>query len=211
MAATGSGRGASGRADFLRLAARVMRNLLVDHARQRNAAKRGGGVTAVSFDDTVRDYERACADGLYRHPEKRHNCAASAVNLTSSRSTARSVRSRGKARGRRKSLSSSSLLTSVSTTLRANRHLTVDHQTRMDRGAPCFFCANWQRCVRTVAAWRELNPCKHAFIVAAVARVEGGRRNMTTRSEVDGDPASAADLNVRHERPPRRSDVVARR
>lgn len=53
------------RADFLRLAARVMRNLLVDHARQRNAAKRGGGVTAVSFDDTVRDYERACADGLY--------------------------------------------------------------------------------------------------------------------------------------------------
>jgi len=53
------------RTDFLRLAARVMRNLLVDHARQRNAVKRGGGVAAASFDDTVRDYEQACAQGLY--------------------------------------------------------------------------------------------------------------------------------------------------
>lgn len=55
----------AGRTDFLRLAARVMRNLLVDHARQRNAAKRGGGVAAVAFDNTVHDYEQACADGLY--------------------------------------------------------------------------------------------------------------------------------------------------
>jgi hypothetical protein len=35
---------------FFRLAARAMRNLLTDHARIRNADKRGGGVTRVALD-----------------------------------------------------------------------------------------------------------------------------------------------------------------
>ena len=46
---------------FLRASSKVMRNLLVDHARRRNAAKRGGGITPktlvedrlVSADDSV--------------------------------------------------------------------------------------------------------------------------------------------------------------
>lgn len=39
------------RGHFLRLASRVMRNLMVDHARARNAAKRGDGIADASFDD----------------------------------------------------------------------------------------------------------------------------------------------------------------
>jgi len=39
------------RQHFLALAARVMRNLLVDHARARNAAKRGGGATVAELDE----------------------------------------------------------------------------------------------------------------------------------------------------------------
>ncbi len=37
-----------GRSHFLGVAAQVMRLILVDHARQRNAAKRGGGAVAMS-------------------------------------------------------------------------------------------------------------------------------------------------------------------
>lgn len=37
------------RAQFFGLAARLMRNILVDHARQHNAEKRGGGVIAVTL------------------------------------------------------------------------------------------------------------------------------------------------------------------
>lgn len=51
--------------DFLRLAAHVMRNVLVDHARARNAIKRGGDVHITSLDHTVRHYASACATGLY--------------------------------------------------------------------------------------------------------------------------------------------------
>lgn len=51
--------------DFLRLAARVMRNVLVDHARARNALKRGGDAHVTSLDQTVRHYANACATGLY--------------------------------------------------------------------------------------------------------------------------------------------------
>jgi RNA polymerase sigma factor (TIGR02999 family) len=39
------------RAHFLALASRAMRFVLVDYARSRSAAKRGGGVAPVSFDD----------------------------------------------------------------------------------------------------------------------------------------------------------------
>jgi RNA polymerase sigma factor (TIGR02999 family) len=39
----------SGRTHFMNLAARVMRQVLVDHARRRNSAKRGGGWRAVTL------------------------------------------------------------------------------------------------------------------------------------------------------------------
>jgi RNA polymerase sigma factor (TIGR02999 family) len=41
------------RAHFLALASQVMRNLLVDRARARMAAKRGGGVAAVELDEAL--------------------------------------------------------------------------------------------------------------------------------------------------------------
>lgn len=41
------------RARFLALASRVMRNLLVDHARARTAAKRGGGQKPLPLDETL--------------------------------------------------------------------------------------------------------------------------------------------------------------
>jgi RNA polymerase sigma factor (TIGR02999 family) len=39
------------RAHFLAVSARLMRRILVDHARSRNYEKRGGGVQKVSFDE----------------------------------------------------------------------------------------------------------------------------------------------------------------
>lgn len=41
------------RAHFLALASRIMRNLLVDRARARTAAKRGGGTTPVELDEAL--------------------------------------------------------------------------------------------------------------------------------------------------------------
>ena len=40
-----------GRAHFLGVAAQLMRRILVDHARARHAAKRGGGATRVTLSD----------------------------------------------------------------------------------------------------------------------------------------------------------------
>lgn len=51
--------------DFLRLAARVIRNVLVDHARARDAAKRGGAVPNLSLDETLHHFSAVCATGLY--------------------------------------------------------------------------------------------------------------------------------------------------
>jgi RNA polymerase sigma factor (TIGR02999 family) len=50
-----------GRAHFLGVAARVMRRVLVDHARRRGAGKRGGGVRHVTLDESsaLGDAERA--------------------------------------------------------------------------------------------------------------------------------------------------------
>ena len=42
-----------GKAQFFALAARQIRKILVDHARKRNAAKRGGGVPKVTLDEAV--------------------------------------------------------------------------------------------------------------------------------------------------------------
>jgi len=41
------------RAHFFGIAARTMRNILVDHARKRGAAKRGGGAVKVTFDEAI--------------------------------------------------------------------------------------------------------------------------------------------------------------
>jgi RNA polymerase sigma factor (TIGR02999 family) len=41
------------RAHFLAMASRVMRRLLVDQARARRAAKRGGGAEAIELDETI--------------------------------------------------------------------------------------------------------------------------------------------------------------
>jgi RNA polymerase sigma factor (TIGR02999 family) len=43
------------RAQFLNVAAKMMRNILVDHARRRHAAKRGGGATPVIVDSLIED------------------------------------------------------------------------------------------------------------------------------------------------------------
>jgi RNA polymerase sigma factor (TIGR02999 family) len=41
------------RAHFFGIAAQLMRRILVDHARSRQTAKRGGGVQPISFDDAL--------------------------------------------------------------------------------------------------------------------------------------------------------------
>jgi len=41
------------RAHFLGIAARVMRRILVEHARRRNAEKRGGGLARVTLDESL--------------------------------------------------------------------------------------------------------------------------------------------------------------
>lgn len=41
------------RAHFFAVAAQVMRRILVDHAREKNAQKRGGGVTKLSLDEAI--------------------------------------------------------------------------------------------------------------------------------------------------------------
>lgn len=40
-----------GRSHFLGIAANLIRNILVDHARNRDAAKRGGGIAKLSFEE----------------------------------------------------------------------------------------------------------------------------------------------------------------
>jgi len=49
--AGGAGIGAANRAHFLAIAARAMRQVLVDYARRRKAEKRGGGVINVTLND----------------------------------------------------------------------------------------------------------------------------------------------------------------
>jgi RNA polymerase sigma factor (TIGR02999 family) len=48
-----SGAGIRDRGHFLGLASRVMRHLLVDHARARRAAKRGHGVPSITLDEAI--------------------------------------------------------------------------------------------------------------------------------------------------------------
>lgn len=50
------------RAQFFGVAANVMRRILVDHARQRRADKRGGGAAAVSLNDAIHAGDQPLAD-----------------------------------------------------------------------------------------------------------------------------------------------------
>jgi RNA polymerase sigma factor (TIGR02999 family) len=52
----------AGKGQFMALAASAMRSVLVDHARARNAAKRGGGRRAVELDELVQQYEERAVD-----------------------------------------------------------------------------------------------------------------------------------------------------
>lgn len=45
--------GFRGRAHFLSIASHIMRQILIDHARGRNAGKRGGGIPKCSLDETI--------------------------------------------------------------------------------------------------------------------------------------------------------------
>ena len=53
------------RLHFFRLASRVMRNLLVDHARSRNAEKHGGGLDFESLDQTAMRYHEQCTQHIF--------------------------------------------------------------------------------------------------------------------------------------------------
>jgi len=62
---TGSGSvSASSRAHFLAIAARAMRQVLVDYARRRKAAKRGGGVISVTLGDEPQPADASAEDLL---------------------------------------------------------------------------------------------------------------------------------------------------
>jgi RNA polymerase sigma factor (TIGR02999 family) len=52
------------RLHFKRLAARAMRQVLIEAARKRNARKRGGGVAAVTFDDAMEATAKGADDLL---------------------------------------------------------------------------------------------------------------------------------------------------
>ncbi len=53
---------AGDRRQFLALAARAMRSILVDHARRRTADKRGGGVKPLPFDEALDSFEARSVD-----------------------------------------------------------------------------------------------------------------------------------------------------
>ncbi len=55
------------RQHFVRVAAKAMRNVLVDHARRRNALKRGGAEDPVPLDQVVASFEEQSLDVLALH------------------------------------------------------------------------------------------------------------------------------------------------
>ncbi|MFT4648570.1 MAG: RNA polymerase sigma factor (TIGR02999 family) [Glaciecola sp.] len=55
------------RQHFIRLAARAMRNILVDHARKRGAVKRGGPSEPVPLDQVIASFEEQSLDVLALH------------------------------------------------------------------------------------------------------------------------------------------------
>jgi len=73
------------RLHFFAIAARTMRQLLVDHARKRNAEKRGDGARAVTFDEAIvagdRPDEVAALDEALDALAKEHERKARIVEL----------------------------------------------------------------------------------------------------------------------------------
>ena len=55
------------RAHFLAIAARVMRNVLVDHARRKGAQRRGGDRLQITLDDVLAQHEEKGLDVLILH------------------------------------------------------------------------------------------------------------------------------------------------
>lgn len=62
--ASGGSLSATSRTHFLALAARAMRQVLVDYARRRKAAKRGGGVISVTLGDQAQPADTSADDLL---------------------------------------------------------------------------------------------------------------------------------------------------
>ena len=62
--AAGGAMSATSRAHFLAIAARAMRQVLVDYARRRKAAKRGGGVISVTLGDQAQPADTSADDLL---------------------------------------------------------------------------------------------------------------------------------------------------
>ena len=62
--AAGGSVSATSRAHFLAIAARAMRQVLVDYARRRKAAKRGGGVISVTLGDEAQPADASAEDLL---------------------------------------------------------------------------------------------------------------------------------------------------
>jgi RNA polymerase sigma factor (TIGR02999 family) len=62
--AAGGAMSATSRAHFLAIAARAMRQVLVDYARRRKAAKRGGGVISVTLGDRAQPADTSADDLL---------------------------------------------------------------------------------------------------------------------------------------------------
>ena len=58
----GDGRSYDNRGHFLGVAAKAMRSVLVDHARAKRAARRGGGALRVELDDALAAYEERAYD-----------------------------------------------------------------------------------------------------------------------------------------------------
>jgi RNA polymerase sigma factor (TIGR02999 family) len=50
------------RSHFLAMSARLMRRILIDHARRKRAARRGGGATVITLDTVVPAAERSVLD-----------------------------------------------------------------------------------------------------------------------------------------------------
>ncbi len=69
------------RIHFVRLASRVMRNLLVDHARAKQADKRGGDVNITSLDRTAVAFHTRCAGRLFDDGQSDETRAAVEVDF----------------------------------------------------------------------------------------------------------------------------------
>ena len=69
------------RAHFVRLASRVMRNVLVDHARSHAAVKRGGDVDITSLDCTALAFHTRCAGRLFADDAGDETALANELNF----------------------------------------------------------------------------------------------------------------------------------